>query len=50
MKVHVARRPPHHRNPFDRLLIAQADIEDMVLLTADRQMELYDVRIEWADA
>jgi len=48
--LHVARLPPHHRDPFDRLLIAQAEIEDMVLLTADRQMAPYHVRIEWADA
>lgn len=31
----VARLPPHHRDPFDRLLIAQAMTEPLVLLTAD---------------
>jgi len=35
--------PPHHRDPFDRMLIAQARLEDMVLLTADRAMLKYDV-------
>ena len=44
----VARLPPHHRDPFDRLLIAQAMVEDLVLLTGDRQIEPYDIRIEWA--
>ena len=44
----VARLPPHHRDPFDRLLIAQATVEDLVLLTADRQIEPYDIRVEWA--
>ena len=44
----VARLPPHHRDPFDRLLIAQATVEDLVLLTGDRQIEPYDIRIEWA--
>jgi len=39
---------PHHRDPFDRLLIAQAMVEDLVLLTGDRQIEPYDIRIEWA--
>jgi PIN domain nuclease of toxin-antitoxin system len=35
--------PPHHRDPFDRMLIAQARLEDMVLLTADRALLKYDV-------
>lgn len=35
--------PPHHRDPFDRMLIAQANSEEMVLLTADRVFEKYDV-------
>lgn len=34
--------PPHHRDPFDRLLIAQAQSEDLTLLTDDAQMEPYD--------
>jgi PIN domain nuclease of toxin-antitoxin system len=47
--LEVARLPPHHRDPFDRLLVAQAQVEEMVLLTADRQLEPYGVRIEWAE-
>ncbi len=47
--LQVARLPSHHRDPFDRLLIAQAMIEHLVLLTGDRQLESYDVRIESAD-
>jgi PIN domain nuclease of toxin-antitoxin system len=35
--------PPHHRDPLDRMLIAQANSEEMVLLTADRVFEKYDV-------
>jgi PIN domain nuclease of toxin-antitoxin system len=35
--------PPHHRDPFDRMLIAQARSERMVLLTADVILEKYDV-------
>lgn len=46
--VHVARLPSHHRDPFDRLLVAQAAIEDLVILTGDRQLEPYGVKIEWA--
>lgn len=36
--------PLHHRDPFDRLLVAQARIEDLTLATADRQLSAYDVR------
>lgn len=39
----VADLPDHHRDPFDRLLIAQARIEGMTLFTADRQLGAYDV-------
>jgi PIN domain nuclease of toxin-antitoxin system len=39
---------PHHRDPFDRILIAQAQIEAMAILTADRAFGDYDVKIIWA--
>lgn len=35
--------PPHHRDPFDRMLIAQARAEGMILLTADSVFRKYDV-------
>jgi PIN domain nuclease of toxin-antitoxin system len=35
--------PPHHRDPFDRMLIAQACSEEMALLTADKVFAKYDV-------
>ena len=35
--------PRHHRDPFDRMLIAQARSETMVLLTADTAFRKYDV-------
>ena len=35
--------PLHHRDPFDRMLIAQAKHEGMHLLTADPHFEIYDV-------
>lgn len=37
----VTALPPHHRDPFDRLLIAQAIHEPMRLLTADRLLTKY---------
>ncbi len=40
--------PDHHHDPFDRLLIAQANLEDMVLITADQMIEKYPVQILWA--
>jgi PIN domain nuclease of toxin-antitoxin system len=40
--------PLHHRDPFDRLLIAQAQIEGLTVLTADRELGKYDVPIHWA--
>ncbi|PYX22712.1 MAG: PIN domain nuclease [Acidobacteria bacterium] len=39
--------PPHHRDPFDRLLIAQAIVENMTLLTADREFKKYDLPLLW---
>ncbi len=39
----VENLPNHHRDPFDRMLIAQARVEQMVLLTADRIFEKYQV-------
>jgi PIN domain nuclease of toxin-antitoxin system len=36
---------PHHRDPFDRLLIAQAIVEGLVLVTHDRALAAYNVPI-----
>lgn len=36
--------PKHHTDPFDRLLIAQAQLEGMTIVTADRTFTKYDVR------
>ena len=41
----VRALPHHHRDPFDRMLIAQAMIENLSLLTVDRHFALYDVAI-----
>ena len=40
----VARLPLHHRDPFDRLLIAQARSERLTVMTADARIRAYDVR------
>jgi len=39
---------PHHRDPFDRMLVAQAQAEGLTLVTHDRLLEPYDVEILWA--
>jgi len=39
--------PAHHRDPFDRLLISQAIIEQMPLLTIDEKIQQYEEQIEW---
>ena len=41
--LHVAALPPHHRDPFDRVLVAQAQLEELTLVTADQQLAPYDV-------
>lgn len=46
--LEVAELPNLHRDPFDRLLIAQARIEDLVLLTADPEVARYPVELAWA--
>lgn len=43
----VSELPAHHNDPFDRLLIAQARLEDMAVLTADRVFEQYEVEVLW---
>ena len=41
----VADLPDHHRDPVDRLLIAIAQTESMTILTSDRKLQPYDVKI-----
>jgi PIN domain nuclease of toxin-antitoxin system len=39
--------PLRHSDPFDRMLIAQAQVEGLCLLSKDRQMSEYDVSVYW---
>lgn len=43
----LAMLPPHHPDPFDRLLVAQALTEQAVLVTHDRAFEPYRVQVLW---
>ncbi len=45
--LRLASLPYHHKDPFDRLLIAQAISEDLTFITKDNIIPLYDVRILW---
>jgi PIN domain nuclease of toxin-antitoxin system len=45
--LHVATLPPHHRDPFDRILVAQSHLENLPIITADAQILRYDVQILW---
>ncbi|MDY7103728.1 MAG: type II toxin-antitoxin system VapC family toxin [Actinomycetota bacterium] len=42
---HVRSLPPHHRDPFDRILIAQAQLESLTIVTRDARLEQYDVQL-----
>jgi PIN domain nuclease of toxin-antitoxin system len=39
--------PPHHRDPFDRMLAAQAIEESLILVSNDRMLSHYDVPLRW---
>ena len=41
----LSRLPMHHRDPFDRLLLAQSNVEAMPLLSADAVFDAYDAQI-----
>jgi PIN domain nuclease of toxin-antitoxin system len=43
----VGTLPLHHRDPFDRLLIAQADCDRLALVTGDREFDRYGVPVIW---
>lgn len=45
--LRVARLPLHHRDPFDRLLVAQCEIESAVLLTPDPLFAPYGITVCW---
>lgn len=43
----VYNLPDHHRDPFDRLLVAQCATEDLPLLSADAAFERYPIEVIW---
>ena len=45
--VQVYKLPLHHADPFDRLLIAQSQIESMPLISVDSEIRKYEVEVVW---
>jgi PIN domain nuclease of toxin-antitoxin system len=43
----VGTLPLHHRDPFDRLLVAQADIDGLVLVSGDAELRRYGTEVLW---
>jgi len=45
--LRVAELPLHHRDPFDRLLIAQSQVEGLPIITNDPHIARYDIEVIW---
>jgi PIN domain nuclease of toxin-antitoxin system len=43
--LHVGTLPGHHQDPFDRLLVAQAQLERLTIVTRDANIQRYDVDV-----
>jgi PIN domain nuclease of toxin-antitoxin system len=44
---HLQDLPWYHKDPFDRMLIAQAQVEQLSIMTADPRFKQYDVKVVW---
>ena len=42
-----AELPPHHRDPFERLLVAQSKAENLAVLTSEEPFSAYGVETHW---
>jgi len=45
--LHVHALPQHHRDPFDRILVAQSRLEEIPIITSDPKITKYNVEIIW---
>jgi len=43
----LTKLPFHHRDPFDRMMIAQARVEDLQGLSRDVRLSAYDIELIW---
>jgi PIN domain nuclease of toxin-antitoxin system len=39
--------PVHHKDPFDRIIVAQSQEEDIAIITADAVMRRYEIEVIW---
>jgi PIN domain nuclease of toxin-antitoxin system len=45
--IRAGALPSHHGDPFDRMLVAQAQIENLTLITNDQRIAAYEVPVLW---
>ncbi len=45
--LYVSRLPSYHKDPFDRMLVCQAIIHDLVILTPDEEIRQYPIKSKW---
>jgi len=45
--LYLENLPPHHKDPFDRLLISQAIVENLILVSTDANFAKYQVNLLW---
>ncbi|UFP96209.1 type II toxin-antitoxin system VapC family toxin [Gloeobacter morelensis] len=45
--LQIYNLPDHHRDPFDRILIAQSQVESLILITTDYQIKQYNIATIW---
>lgn len=43
--LHTFTLPPYHRDPFDRIIVAQAQLEKLTVLSSDPQIARYDIKV-----
>ncbi|MGY6274536.1 type II toxin-antitoxin system VapC family toxin [Methylomonas sp. MgM2] len=43
----LSKLPQHHKDPFDRIIIAQAMLENMAIVSVDQAFAEYEVRVYW---
>ncbi len=45
--AYVTKLPDIHKDPFDRMLVAQSNVEDMTLISGDQSIRRYQVEVAW---
>ena len=45
--IYTSKLPDIHKDPFDRMIIAQSQVEDMPLISKDKNIEKYKIPVVW---